>query len=193
MTAAKATAAGTSSLPVATAVAAIRGGATTKALVDLTRVGLRLDSLESYTVIASIIIGGIMDAYSSAPKRGLTERKERVVQYAHAFFISLSFLAGLYVVLVFSMFNLYAKTALGTGADHLYLQLMQETGPLRLRAFHAFLTCLVGFEFALIANFFLNFKGKPRWIFSGLMTLGTIICLKEWLFIVRCATKCIFS
>jgi hypothetical protein len=172
-------------------IATLRGGAAT--VVDLERASLRLEGLDSYAVIASIVLGAVMNVYQSCPKKNLTQRQEKVAQWVHALSTATSTLCGLYVIMVFSLFNLYAKTALGTGADHVYLQLLEATTAMRRMGFQAFILLLVNFEVALVANLFLNFKGRARWLFSGCCAVGTVICLKEWMFVMKCASKCIFQ
>lgn len=175
------------------AITGIRGGAAAATVVDLTRAAFRMDSLDDYAMVASIVLGAVMDCYGSCPKTGLTERKEQFVKVFFATSTIASFLCGLYVVTTFTLFSTYAKTALGTGADQVYLQLFEATARIRIQGFRAFLMCLVGFEFAMGANFFLTFKGRSRWVYSSLWAMGTAFCLKEWFFIVACATKHIFT
>jgi hypothetical protein len=183
----------TSSSSLHPILATIRGGAAAAAVVDLERVSLRLDGLDTYAVIASIVLGAVMDVYGSCETKNLSSRKEKVAQYIHAVSVTASVACGIYVIMVFSLFNLYAKTALGTGADDVYLQLLRETTKMRRIGFEAFVMSLVTFEIALVANFFLNFKGKARWIFSGLCALGTLFCFREWHFVMNCASKYIFT
>jgi hypothetical protein len=169
----------------------IRGGA--EAALDLERVNLRLAGLDTYAVLAAIILGAIMDVYRSCQTSKLSQRQERIAQYFHAFSTLVSVLSSLYVIMVFSLFNLYAKTAIGTGADNIYLKLLDATSSMRILGFEAFVLSLVTFEFALVANVFLNFKGRARWIFSSLCALGTAWCLRDWNFVVLCASKYIFK
>jgi hypothetical protein len=175
------------------AITGIRGGAAAATVVDLTRFALRMDSLDDYAMMASLVLGAVMDCYGSCPKKGLTKRNEKFAKVVHATSTIVSVLCGLYVVMTFTLFNTYAKTALGTGADQVYLQLFEATAGIRLQGFRAFLTCLVAFEFALVANFFLTFEGRSRWVYSSLCAMGTAFCFKEWFFIVTCATQHIFT
>ena len=64
MVAKKAVAVGVPAVAAAT-VPALRGGAV---VVDLDRADIRLDSLEQYCVIASIILGAVIDIYGDTPK-----------------------------------------------------------------------------------------------------------------------------
>jgi hypothetical protein len=174
------------------AITGIRGGAAAATVVDMTRAALRMDSLDEYAMVASIVLGAVINCYGSCPKKGLMKREEQFAKVVHITSTMVSFLCGLYVITTFTLFNTYARTALGTGADQVYLQLYEATGGIRLQSFRAFLMCLVAFEFALVANIFLTLKGRCRWVYSSLCAMGTAFCLKEWLFIVACATKHIF-
>lgn len=171
----------------------IRGGAGAIDL-DLERVSLRLDGLESYSVIASILLWAVLHVYQSCERKSKCARGvERIAQYVHATSSTLSILFGMYVITVFSLFSLYAKMALGRGADDVYLDLMQKTGAVRYMGFKAFMWSLITFEIALVANFFLSFKGKARWIFSTACAAGTWICYGEWQTIIACASEYIFK
>jgi hypothetical protein len=55
-----------SSSPSMNALVKLRGGAATGNLVDLERVDLRLNSLEEYCVIASIILGAVIGMFPLA-------------------------------------------------------------------------------------------------------------------------------
>ena len=183
----------TSQFGLGSAITGIRGGAAAATAVDLTRAALRMDTFDDYAMVASIFLGAVMDCYGSCPKKGLTERNEQLANFVNCTSSIVSFLCALYVVMTFTLFSTYAKTALGTGADQVYLQIFEATAVIRLQGFRAFLTCLVAFEFALISNFYLTFKGRSRWVYSSLCAIGTAFCLKEWFFIVACATKYIFT
>jgi hypothetical protein len=169
----------------------IRGGA--EAALNLDRVNLRLGGLDSYAVLAAIVLKSVMEVYQSCQTSKLSQRQERIAQYVHAFSTVASVLSSLYVIMVFSLFNLYAKTAIGTGADHIYLKLLDATSSMRMLGFEAFVLSLVTFEFALVANVFLNFKGRARWLFSSLCALGKAWCLRDWNFVMHCASKHIFK
>lgn len=134
-----------------------------------------------------------MDIYDSCPKEGFTRPIDKVAQFIHGVSTTVSFLSGLFVVLVFSLFLQYAQTALGTSADSVYIQLLQQTGKVRYEGFRAFLICLVSLKIALGANIYLTFKRRSRWVYLGLFALGTAYCLQDWFFIVAMATKYIFS
>lgn len=181
-----------SPLHPATIVATIRGGAKA-AVLDMDRVTLRLDGLDSYAVLAAIVLGAAMDVYGSVEARKYSLRRERIARHVHGFGVLTSVLSSVYVVMVFSLFNFYAKTAIGIGADNVYFKLLDATSRMRVHGFEAFLLSLVGFEFALIANIFLNSKGRARWVFSILCAIGTAFSIKDWGFVVRCATKYIFK
>ena len=168
----------------------LRGGGTS---VDLDRADIRLSSLEEYCVIASIILGAVIDIYGDTPKEKADSKVDRIAQSLHAICVCLGFLAAMYCVVVFTLFGLYAKTALGLAQDAAYVDLLAATGLIRYRGFQSFLLCLVCFNTSLICNMFLNHEGKTRWILAGMSAIGTAISLQHFNFIINTATKLIFS
>jgi hypothetical protein len=88
---------------------------------------------------------------------------------------------------------LYAKTALGTGDDTGYLQLLGATGMIRFRGFQSFLLCLFSFNMAFIMNLILNYVGFTRWIILAIAVSGTIFSLTQFQFIISTAGNFIFK
>ena len=203
-----------------------RGGAAAifgnggREVVDLERAGLRLESLEEYTVIASILIGVVIDCYIDCPNRyqrrgnnddhtsiginnnhSISTKIERGAQYIHAISSTVSFFAGLFVVLAFSIFLRYAQSALGIGEDAAYAQLLKETGKVRFEGFKAFVLCLIGFLVSFTMNVYLTFSNDneanygrySKYIYTTLFFVGSIWCLKEWFFVLAMASKHIFN
>jgi hypothetical protein len=134
------------------------------------------------------------DIYGDTPKdKGDSTPVERAVQSVHGVCICIGFLAAVYTTVVFSLFGLYAKTALGTGDDKGYLQLLEATSAIRLRGFQSFLLCLLSFNTSFLMNLFLNHKGKTRWVIFGLAVVGTAISLSHFRFIINTASQIIFQ
>ena len=133
------------------------------------------------------------DIYSDTPKEDSdASRIEQVAQCIHGISICVGLLAAVYTTVVFSLFGLYAKTALGTGDDQGYLKLLEATKVPRVRGFHSFLLCLLSFNTSFIMNLFLNHRGKTRWIISTMALVGTAISLNHVGFIIKTASEIIF-
>lgn len=117
---------------------------------------------------------------------------EQVAQSLHGICICVGFLAALYTTVVFSLFGLYAKTALGVGDDDGYLQFMTATNTIRLRGFQSFLVCLCSFNTSFLLNMFLNHRGRTRWTISLLSVIGMGVSLSHFRDILRAANEIIF-
>ena len=117
---------------------------------------------------------------------------EEIAQALHGICICVGFLAALYTTVVFSLFGLYAKTALGVGDDEGYLQFMAATNMTRIRGFQSFLVCLCAFNTSFMLNMFLNHRGRMRWTISILTIVGMAISLKHFRIILRAANEIIF-
>jgi hypothetical protein len=177
------------------ALLAVRGGGQGDqyGTLDLERVTLRLDGLDTYTVICAIVLSAIMDVYTGCETKKFSSHSERIAQYVHSFCSTTSVVCALYVIVLFSLLTLYAKTAVGTNADDAYLKLLVDTSKYRYLGFQAFVISLAAFECAYVVNIFLNFRGRQRWLFSCMAAIGTVLCLKEWIFVIHCASTCIFN
>ena len=103
----------------------------------------------------------------------------------------LGFMAAVYTTVVFSLYGLYAKTALGTLNDAGYLQLFEATISLLIKGFHSFLVCLLSFNITFIMNLFLSNKGKTRWLIASMALIGTAISLSHFQFIMKTALQII--
>jgi hypothetical protein len=133
------------------------------------------------------------DIYGDTPKEDSdSTRVERVAHSIHGICVCLGFLAAVYTTVVFSLFGLYAKTALGTGDDTGYLKLLEATSSIRLRGFHSFLLCILSFNTSFIMNMFLSHRGITRWIICSLAIVGTGISMSHYGFIMRTASQIIF-
>jgi hypothetical protein len=116
-----------------------------------------------------------------------------LAQSIHGICVCIGFLAAVYTTVVFSLFGLYAKTALGTGDDIGYLKLLEATSSIRSRGFQSFLVCLMSFNASFLMNMFLNHRGKTRWIICALSVVGTGISISHFRFIINTASEIIFS
>jgi hypothetical protein len=133
------------------------------------------------------------DIYSDTPKEESdSTRVERVAHSIHGICVCLGFMAAVYTTVVFSLFGLYAKTALGTGDDAGYLKLLAATTSIRLRGFQSFLLCLLSFNTSFIMNLFLSHRGITRWIICAMASVGTGISMSHYRFIMRTASQIIF-
>jgi hypothetical protein len=176
-------------------VLGLRGGADGQ-IVDLSRADLRLSSLESYAVVGSILLGAMIDVFSDTPKTTKSaepnSKFERAAHLINATAICCGIMSAIYTTVVFTLFGLYAKTALGNGNDKGYLELLKATSVVRFRGFQSFLICIVSFNISVIMNTILNFQGITRYFMAALTIIGTAVSFSHFHFIVRTATETIF-
>ena len=118
---------------------------------------------------------------------------ERIAYSIHGICVTIGFLTAVYTTVVFSLFGLYAKTALGTGDDSGYLQLLQSTSLVRFRGFKSFIVCLLCFNTAFIMNLILNYSGTTRIAVVTIALLGTGFSIQQFTFIVHTASQVIFK
>jgi hypothetical protein len=132
------------------------------------------------------------DIYGDKPEKP-EHTIERIAYGIHGISVCVGFLAAVYTTVVFALFGLYAKTALGTGDDTGYLELLGATGSIRVRGFQSFLLCLFSFNMAFLMNLVLHYDGVTRCVILALAVSGTIFSVIQFQFIINTAKQVIFK
>ena len=171
---------------------ALRGGEAL-AEFDLTRVRIRLESINSYGVVTALLLNAALRLYAATPKR-LEENKpvENAAKILFVISVGLSIICGAYTTVVFSLLGLYSKSALGMGLDASFLEFFAATAMVRKRAFDTFITALLSFELCFITSLFLNYDGKVRWWAAGVASLAALLSWWHWQSIIHIAGNLLF-
>jgi hypothetical protein len=155
---------------------------------DLDRASIRLESIDSYAVVAALLLSAALRLYASTPRElEAGQRRENSAKVAFMISAGLSIICGAYSCVVYSMLGLYAKTALGLGLDSAFLNFFERTTPVRHGAFLAFVTALSSFEVCFIISIVLNYDGRVRICAASLGILIAIISLFHWKRIINLA------
>lgn len=169
----------------------IRGGAIVAANAgfDLDLAKTRLEGLSYGTVTALIIAATLSvadntDYYELSPipgKENSTQRDRTLVRFDNLLKISfgfcmiLSVAAGIYTTIVFTLMDIYGKTALGLGLNDSFTGFFNACAKYRLYGFYSFLTSLLSFNAGWMISVLLSYKGKLRWRMAApAFALGTI-------------------
>jgi hypothetical protein len=155
----------------------LRGGQATT--VDLARTSIRLESLNSYAIIAALLLNATLKLYTMTPKQtdSSHHKLENIARLIFVLSAGLSMICGAYTTVVFSLLGLYSKTALGLGRDQVFLQFFAATAQVRQQGFNSFLTALLSFEVCFVASLLLNYDAKIRW---WLLSLSSIVAILSW-------------
>ena len=187
---------------IGTFLNSIRGGggtASSNLAFDLGRARIRLEGLQMYCTIASLIMNAALDLYSSTPKnqkedpKKLLDRVENWVKILFACNTIATVVMGSYSCIVFVLLGLYSKTALGMGLDDKFLQFFQETHYIRESAFHTFIWGLLSFQGSFICSLFLNYSGWMRWFVLAISSIASLFSIYKWNEILSIAGKILYS
>ena len=185
----------------------LRGGE-----LDMTRLRVRLESIQSYAVIASLTmnIGERMLA-NTAPQfdadgafGGASAFHRQNLKMLYTVLLTLSFLSGMYATVVFALVGVYAKAALGHDLDDVCVTFLKATHHQRQNAYRCFLVSII--TVTLAYPLAMMVRTKPREELRGLpwvrgprvglfwATLAlAIYSMHEWLSINQVAWALIYS
>mmetsp|Transcript_40909 Transcript_40909/g.85952 ORF Transcript_40909/g.85952 Transcript_40909/m.85952 type:complete len:236 (+) Transcript_40909:123-830(+) len=184
-------------------VSAIRGG--DNAGIDFDRSVVRLDAIGAYPVVAAIMMGAMLNIGMETPKviekipGGADKhtifkiRVKNTVTCLFSIFIAVSIAAASYSLVIFTLVVIYSKTAIGMELDECYLNFLDATSVLRVRAFRSFICSMIGYIFSLACSMFLKEKGIIRWIMTIPTLFASIIGLIHYKFIMDLASELIYS
>mmetsp|Transcript_27629 Transcript_27629/g.91410 ORF Transcript_27629/g.91410 Transcript_27629/m.91410 type:complete len:286 (+) Transcript_27629:89-946(+) len=137
------------------------------------RVALRLDGLEMYALIMSLVTGDAINAIELVRADQLADLAPPL-RWAYAASAPPTAPSGLYAIIIFALCSMYAKTALGYHRDEAMVIFMHDTAAYRQRAFYAFLASMSSFSVTILVVRLSNFPGRlgELVVLCGLGTVG---------------------
>lgn len=163
--------------------------------LDIGRVRMRLEGLQSYGTLAALLANGCLRLYSCVNEKDAADCRYKAVAF-NLFLLAvvISILSGAYTTVVFTLLPLYCKTALGRGYDAQFLQFWAATAALRETGLEAFLVSLISFEIAFCLSLFVRLAaGSRRQVV--LVALAAVLCAAsvwEWTAVMRLAAQYLF-
>lgn len=202
------------------------GSTAADAMLDLTRVQMRLDGLQVYATLAALLTNACLELYTNLkePKEeaddddvseGVTEgeseeknqrklarqKRLRVQNWAVDIFYLctvVSVLSGSYTTIVFGLFSILSKTALGRGLDASFIKFWSESAGIRNSGLESFLVALVSFEVAFLLSLMMKFatsnqrQRRRQILLVGIGTTILLISMKRWIKLLYLASKLLF-
>lgn len=164
-------------------------------VLDLKRVGIRLEALNSYGVITALLMNAALRIYSSTPKtlRRENDIVEKIARVLFLVSVCVSVLAGSYTTIVFSLLGLYSKSAIGLGMDDAFVEFFKQTYGIRQLAFSSFILSLISFEASFVLSLFLCYDGPLKWCATLASAVAAGISWNHWRGIMDIAGKFLFS
>lgn len=137
----------------------------------------RMDSFDSY-----IVVSVLTATASFAALFELNPDGTRIAYYhdLEVVVCSLCTLLGIYATVVFSYSSTYGRTAVGTGRIQLYETFLEDTGPLRERAFKAYRWSLYMFMLLLILTAGARIVDRLQLPFVVILLGISALSYKDW-------------
>eukprot|EP00930_Biecheleria_cincta_P071574 TRINITY_DN59063_c0_g1_i1.p1 TRINITY_DN59063_c0_g1~~TRINITY_DN59063_c0_g1_i1.p1 ORF type:complete len:288 (+),score=46.44 TRINITY_DN59063_c0_g1_i1:34-864(+) len=147
---------------------------------NLDRVSLRLAGMDTYAIVASVLLQVILGLYGSIPVPDKdAPRKTQLMFEAQMALLTVAVLCSTFTMVIFLLNKVYCATALGMWKDVSYETFLNKTGKIRADAFWSLILALSCFMGAFAINV-LNAINNRRGIIIGVMTvLGAGYMLRE--------------
>jgi len=169
--------------------------------VDLTRIGMRLSAMQSYALIASLLLGSGLYLFAITPVKvddikasGKETKLQQRLIAAFTVIVSISIATALHTAITFTVMTLYANTALGQGLDQQFLSFWNAPSIAKLRknAFHSFVASILTFKLSFALSIFIKSDGKQKWIATAAATVVMLASGIAFWQMVRIASQLIF-
>ena len=150
------------------------------------RAKIRLEGLSSYAVIAVLLMNSALRLYTAIPKKITSKdskdynKIENIATWAFSFFSVLSIVTGTNTAIIYSLLNLYSKTALGMGKDAAFIEFFASTADLRTCGFQSMVVSLISFQVSIVFSVFLYFKDKSRYILTFSSGIASFLSIMIW-------------
>jgi hypothetical protein len=178
------------------AVLSIRGGqAFEEEGLDIARASFRLEGIDTYSIVAALLLQAALKLYSDFPKdlETTVDKKEKLKKILFILSAIISMLCSAYTTVVFSLLCLYSKSALGFGQDKSFLDFFAATALVRKRAFDSLIVALLSFEVCFITSLSINYDGRLRWWSVIMATIIAIMSWMHWQTIILLASRLLFG
>ena len=162
--------------------------------LDISRVRMRLEGLQVYATLCALLTNACLRLYSSV-KISDQRKEERHIRIALDLFylcVVISVLFGSYTTIVFGLFSLLSKTALGRGYDDQFLEFWRHSTDIRESGFESFLYSLVSFELSFVISLFLRFQGRRRVMLVVIACAILSMSMTRWSRLLFLASKYLF-
>ena len=161
---------------------------------ELERVSIRLDGLTNYCVLCALLMGtalGLLTAiqFEEYPDIGRMLAKKLFILTA-----TVSVVGGSYATVVFSLLDLYCKTAVGMSKDDEFLEFFAATAGVRYTAWKAFMVALMSLTASIVSCIPLVDGGSYfAWVITVSAGVATVLSWRHFNDIITLAGRLIFA
>ncbi|CAK9107943.1 unnamed protein product [Durusdinium trenchii] len=166
---------------------------------NLDRAGLRVTGMDTYAIVASVLLQVITGFHSSVEEPDETDERlkypnlHRLMYEGQMIFASISVVCSTYTMVMFLLCKIYSVMALGLYKDVSYDLFQAATGRFRLRAFWSLIIAMHSFLVAFAMNLFTRIKGNRGLMFFFVGMLGIIPVVYDWQIIYQIAEKYVYA
>ncbi|CAK0857853.1 unnamed protein product, partial [Prorocentrum cordatum] len=170
---------------------------------NLERANLRITGMETYAIVAAVLLQVILGVYGSVSEPQLDDprirypRLQRRVFEAQMVLLMIAVLCSTYTMVMFLLIKIYSVTALGLYKDVAYKAFTQATVGIRSDAFWALISSIITFLLAFSLNLYSKVKGNrgiASVLWLSVVTIGFVVALlREGGQVLMIADKLIFS
>lgn len=166
---------------------------------NLDRAALRIDGMDTYALIAAVILQVLLGLYTATDDPDLDHPKIRFrrlqfcVHEAQLILLMCAVLCTTFTMVMFLLSKVYAVTALGRYKDLAYDIFQKRTSAQRLMAFWALIVGLLSFLMAFSLNLYTKMKGRRGMLLCLTSFILVAVIVQEWAAVVVLANKLIFA
>lgn len=132
---------------------------------NLDRASLRIDGMETYAVVAAVLLQVILGLYGSIAEPEADDPRikfpvlQRIVFETQMVLLMIAVLCSTYTMVIYLLIKIYAVTALGFYKDVAYKAFTVAMGRHRSHAFWALIAAIITFLLAFALNLYSKVKG----------------------------------
>jgi hypothetical protein len=187
----------------------IRGGAVVanNAAIDLDLAKIRLEGL-SYGTVSALVIAAALSVVGNTdyeelfpiPDKKSSRKRERnmirfdnILKIGFSICMVVSIACGIYTTVVFTLMDIYGKTALGLGLNDSFVEFFNACGKYRQFGYFSFLGCLITFNVGWLISVLLSYEGKMRLKMAAPACVLSIVGMFHYREIFKLASTLIYA
>lgn len=159
---------------------------------QMTRISLRLDGMESYSVLGALISGFSLQLISSITMDDFGHPFSYFFAVLFVLFGTLTTLSALYATIIFALCSLHGKAGIGMNKDAGYLKYITSTAAYRESAFIALMSCFVGVLATLLCMLFMRTPMFPACLAVAASAYFCVVAARHVKDIMKLASDHIF-
>mmetsp|Transcript_51577 Transcript_51577/g.99689 ORF Transcript_51577/g.99689 Transcript_51577/m.99689 type:complete len:262 (+) Transcript_51577:41-826(+) len=166
---------------------------------NLDRAALKITGMDTYAVVAAVLLQVILGLYTSVPEPSPDDPKiryprlQRIVFEVQMVLLMGAVLCSTYTMVTFLLVKIYTVTSLGLYRDVSYDLFFQGTQRLRLTAFWSLIGSMYSFLIAFALNLYTRIKGNRGLLLAFFGILALLPIVRDWMAILGMADRFLYQ